>query len=370
MSVRRTPSGRWQVRVKDGRRDVASKTFDTKRSAQAWEAEQKAKLSGGAWVDPKAGRTPVREVIDEYLATRPGIVSSKTLLTEHLLLGKVTPALGRLPVSAVTREDVQTDLGVQALGLATSSVKRYRGILSALFTYSVARRLRETNPVSGTKLPSGAEGHERTEMAPYTLEELREVAAACMEQSPDGDITLFLGLTGLRWGEMAALRVKDVLEVPRRAIRVSRSAPTGHAIRETTKGGRDRFVPLVEDVWQIVARRMVGRAPDDLLFVNPSGRIWGGWNWKCGVSWAQHARGRRVHDLRHTAATLWLSSGVPPKTVQAWLGHSTATMTLDLYAHYLPASEADAGLRLMNERLAGGARGDRPAEQLTRRDAI
>lgn len=50
----------------------------------------------------------------------------------------------------------------------------------------------------------------------------------------------------------------------------------------------------------------------------------------------------RLHDLRHTHATLALAAGIHPKVVQERLGHSSVTMTLDLYSHAVPAMQADA----------------------------
>jgi len=59
----------------------------------------------------------------------------------------------------------------------------------------------------------------------------------------------------------------------------------------------------------------------------------------------------RVHDLRHTAASLWLAAGADPKVVQRVLGHATAAMTMDLYGHLV-----DAGL-WQAARLIGGTTG-------------
>jgi integrase len=61
-------------------------------------------------------------------------------------------------------------------------------------------------------------------------------------------------------------------------------------------------------------------------------------NWKRSVGWtaataAVGLRGFRVHDLRHTAASVWLAAGADPKEVQRVLGHATAAMTMDLYGH-------------------------------------
>jgi hypothetical protein len=59
----------------------------------------------------------------------------------------------------------------------------------------------------------------------------------------------------------------------------------------------------------------------------------------------------RVHDLRHTAASLWLAAGADPKVVQRVLGHATAAMTMDLYGHLVDASLWQAA------RLIGGTTG-------------
>jgi integrase len=62
----------------------------------------------------------------------------------------------------------------------------------------------------------------------------------------------------------------------------------------------------------------------------------------------------RVHDLRHTAASMWLASGADPKVVQRVLGHATAAMTMDLYGHMIDRNLWDTAQRL------GGATGARP----------
>jgi integrase len=66
-------------------------------------------------------------------------------------------------------------------------------------------------------------------------------------------------------------------------------------------------------------------------------------NWKRSVGWAAATagigrQGLRVHDLRHTAASVWLAAGADPKVVQRVLGHATAAMTMDLYGHLVDAN--------------------------------
>ena len=66
------------------------------------------------------------------------------------------------------------------------------------------------------------------------------------------------------------------------------------------------------------------------------------------------ALGRRIHDLRHTGACLWLATGVDPVTVQAWLGHASIATT-NIYLHHLGSSADRAGLERLNA--PGGAGG-------------
>jgi integrase len=91
----------------------------------------------------------------------------------------------------------------------------------------------------------------------------------------------------------------------------------------------------------------------DLLITSRSGARPHAAGFKRTTRWATTGRGRRLHDLRHTAACLRLANGVSISTVQAWLGHSSL-QTTQLYVHYLGDSADQAGLDVLNRR---GARG-------------
>ena len=104
-----------------------------------------------------------------------------------------------------------------------------------------------------------------------------------------------------------------------------------------------RTVPLVLDLVPIVDRWSAGKAPDAWLFEAPHGGPLRESNWKRPAGWSAAAaaaglRGFRVHDLRHTAASVWLAARADPKVVQRVLGHATASMTMDLYGHLVDAN--------------------------------
>lgn len=361
MSVTKTSTGRWRARLKSGREHVASKTFDRKTDAEAWVAAQKRALVLGEWVDPKAGRESVGSALERWRAAREGTVAGKTYKEEGYALNALPVAFRNRPLGSVRTADLEALYGQMLRSLARSSVSRFRNTISSFFSWAVREGLVGSNPVIASRVPRGTGTEERAEVYPFTVDELRELHThlrATILDTDAADIVLVLGLTGLRWGELSALRVRDVQMVPYPAFRVSRSRPDGQQVRTVTKGGSARTVPLPGEVVDVVAPLLVGRSPGAPLFPNEAGHMRLLSNWKRATHWARNNRGRRVHDLRHTAATFWLTSGVDPKTVQAWLGHSTATLTLDTYSHWLGTDADGAAIARVNS-ILGDARGTR-----------
>lgn len=118
------------------------------------------------------------------------------------------------------------------------------------------------------------------------------------------------------------------------------SGGRGELFVDSVKSGRARTVPLVAELVPIVERWAAGKEPGDWLFHAPRGGPLSEGNWKRAVGWAKataqiNVPTLRVHDLRHTAASIWLASGSDPKVVQTILGHASATMTMDLYGHLM-----------------------------------
>lgn len=95
-----------------------------------------------------------------------------------------------------------------------------------------------------------------------------------------------------------------------------------------------------------------GPRPGDAdLFPAPEGGYLHAQNWRRAVRWTTTGLGRRPHDLRHTAASLWIAAGVDIKTVSVWLGHSTAKLTLDTYGHLMGTGADRAALARVNKAL-------------------
>jgi integrase len=210
--------------------------------------------------------------------------------------------------------------------------------LRSILAFAVADVRVQRNVAAAVRKPTS--GRARREGQALTLDELRRLTAAC--KGPYRDVVLMLALAGLRWGELAGLQVGDRVSVPGPGLRLRRavlaSGGGGALYVDTLKNNRYRTVPLVVDLVPIVDRWSAGKMPDAWLFSAPGGGPLRESNWKRSVGWgaattAAELDGFRVHDLRHTAASLWLAAGADPKVVQRVLGHATASMTMDLYGH-------------------------------------
>ncbi|NNC13674.1 site-specific integrase [Planctomonas sp. JC2975] len=144
----------------------------------------------------------------------------------------------------------------------------------------------------------------------------------------------------MRWGETIGLRAKDIDLRTRRINVVVNAVEVGSYIEiGTPKTHKRRAVAFPEFLLPMLKDQVQGKAPDDLVFPGPNGfhmrrtRVSAG-----SKSWFKTALRQAelepmtLHDLRHTAASLAISSGANAKAVQRMLGHASAAMTLDTYA--------------------------------------
>jgi integrase len=146
-----------------------------------------------------------------------------------------------------------------------------------------------------------------------------------------------LAYAGLRWGEVAALRVHRV-DLARRRLEVDEANTEvgGHVVEGTTKNHERRSVPIPRFLADELAEHLVGKKPDDLVFTSPKGGVLRNTNFRSRFfdPAAEQAglAGLTPHELRHTAASLAVQAGANVKVVQQMLGHASAAMTLDVYA--------------------------------------
>jgi integrase len=340
------PSGamRYRARVKWQGRYVATRVFERKADAVTWEQDQRRRLRLGEWIDPRRGQVPLSAVAADWLGSRSSVKRRTRESDEAAWRNYIAPRFGNWPVASITAAEVSSWVGsLVARGLAPSTATRALATLRSVLAFAVADARVQQNVAAVVRKPTS--GRAQREGQVLTIDELLALTGAC--KSRYRDVVPVLALAGLRWGELAGLQVGDTVSVPGPGLRLRRavlgSSGGGSLYVDTLKNNRARTVPLVMHLVPIVGRWSEGKAPDAWLFAAPEGGPLRESNWKRSVGWATATaaigrRGFRVHDLRHTAASVWLGAGADPKVVQRVLGHATAAMTMDLYGHMMDAN--------------------------------
>lgn len=286
----------------------------------------------------------VAEAGKRYLVNREsyGLKRSTLMDYESYLRVHLAPFFGNRHLEEISVEDVESFIAAKRNeGKAVKSVANYLGLLHAIFSHAVRRDWCSRNTVALAEKPRTV--RRDPDIRFLSAEELEALLAATPDD-PLGRlerlIYLTAAMTGMRRGELLALRWQDV-DWENRLIRVRRNYTKGEF--GTPKSRRSsRSVPLADRVASALRRHFEGtRYKDDidLVFGRPnSGTVLDPSKLrKRFISAARRAglRPVRFHDLRHTFGTRMASAGAPLRAVQEWMGHSDYRTT-SLYADYAP----------------------------------
>lgn len=340
---------RYRVRYRDpDRRSVEKAGFRTKDEALTYLAEKTVEIKRGEYVDPRAAVVTVASLGREWLAHQSHLKPSSWRPLEIAWRVHVEPRWGKRRVGDIRHSQVQAWVAEIAREKGATTVLRAHGVLAGILDVAVKDRRISTNPARGVNLPRKV----RKARAYLTHEQVELLAS---ESGEHGTLVRFLAYTGLRWGEATALRVRH-LDMLRRRVAVEENAVTvGSAvIVGTPKTHNARSVPFPKFLTVELAAKCEGKTRDQLVFGNgvthqrpPDGRR----GWYVGAIRRAKVTDPTfptvtLHDLRHTAASLAISSGANVKAVQRMLGHASAAMTLDTYADLF-----DDDLDAVSERL-------------------
>lgn len=240
--------------------------------------------------------------------------------------------------------------GLHGKPLSLRTVRFCHAVLHKALADAVRLDLLVANPTDRATLPrydprTGSTG--RSEVRAWSAEEVRSFLAH-VEDHPRRDLWLVAIGTGLRRGELLGLRRRDV-DLGARVLSVRRalSVVGGIARLKAPKTSRTRTLRLDAPTTVALGRAMTGPCDPawELVFGDEAGAPLD----PMAITHEFRAMVRtapvpplRLHDLRHTHATLMLAAGVPVKVVSERLGHATIALTLDVYAHVLPAMDGDA----------------------------
>jgi integrase len=269
----------------------------------------------------------------------------------------IVPYIGRLKIHSVTGERLNALYAELAAhgsakgggGLAPATVRRAHVTLHRAFKDAVRWGYLDSNPCEAADPPK-LSAHLRPEMKTWTATELATFLAA-IKNDDWYPLYHLIAMTGLRRGEALGLRWCDVdLERRELAVRQTVIQLRDGIHLSTPKSNRSaRVVALDERTTSVLAGLRAGsERPNDLIF-NRAGKPLRPVTVTKRFAVLIREVGVpkiRLHDLRHTHATLALQAGVHPKIVSERLGHSTVAFTLDVYSHAIPHLQTEAASQI------------------------
>jgi integrase len=302
-----------------------------------------------------------RRYLDDLEA--PARKKATVTAVESVLRVWLAPYFGERDVRKITEQDVRELMGMMRNGsrpgerakgdrryghrVGPKSIRNYISTLSALLSYAEQRRWVATNVARRVKLPQKPESTEIRFLDPVGVRALADAAEGGPYQAMDRALYLTAAMTGLRQGELVALRWMDV-DWQASRIRVRQNYVLGEF--GTPKSRRStRSVPMADEVAGELDRlsKAAGKpAANALVFADPftAGplhKVAILRRYRRALKAAALDESRRFHDLRHTFGTRMAAAGVPMRTLQEWMGHRDIETT-QRYADYAPSAHEAA----------------------------
>jgi integrase len=368
-------STRWFVDFYDAQGSRDRKLFDNRREADAFRVEIEGQLRNNTF-RPDAAKITVAEAADLFLAhcetrmqrsermTRRNYQVYEGYVRNYICPDPVWHAekhakpshafryfdkgighktLAQLTVGTVTK--FRDDLRVAGLSVATT--RKILAMLQVMLGYAISLDLIAFNAAKDVEVIA-SRADETKQIVPPSKEVMRQL----IELADDTFRVqlVFAAATGVRAGELHALRWRHV-NFEKREVRIeTRVDPYGNEDVPKTKAGR-RVIPLGEGILAALkAWRQISAYPekDHLLFPNTVGGFLNHDDMvkrkflplfdKLAERWKKERINETLevfawHALRHFAISCWIDAGLPPKTVQTFAGHSSLQVTMDRYGH-------------------------------------
>lgn len=344
-SARNGRGKRWRARWVDDQGRERTESYARKVDAQGRIDAVSSDLHRGEYVDPRSGTQTFQTLAQRFAAGRA--VKQKTASGEKSLLdSRILPRWGTVQLAHIVESDIRTWLADIQKEVSSSRARQAFILYRQILDLAVADKALAKNPAAGVKAPRAKTSRDALFL---TVEQVHEVADA-MTRPSDAALTRFLAFTGLRWGEAVAVTV-DGLDFNRHIVHVRRtySEDGGKLITGTPKDHAARWVPFPAGLDTELRALISGRPGASDVFQTPAGGVLRSGNWTSRVlrpavvavntpAEGEDVRadliptGLRIHDLRHTAASIAIRAGANVKALQRMLGHESATMTLDVYA--------------------------------------
>ncbi|SCL67507.1 Site-specific recombinase XerD [Micromonospora citrea] len=339
-NVRRLPSGRYQARYvgPDGLERKAPHTFETERQAAKWLTVVESEIIKGEWTAPEAGEVKLDAYGRKWIAERKLQPRSRENY-EDLFRLHIRPHLGALALGAIKPQTIRTWRRTLLDGGTTEpqAVKAYSLLRAILNTAVKEDELIRQNPC---RIP----GYDRYHTPERPVATVAQVLALAERMPPRfSALVIVAAFSGLRWGELAALRRSDVdlaagtVRVPRKLAALRNGMEFGPPKSEAG----NRTVTLPAAARTALADHLteyVGEGSEALVFTGDKGAVLRSGNFRRAVGWAAALRaagmpeGFHFHDLRHTGNNLAAATGASTRDLMHRMGHASMRAAL-VYQH-------------------------------------
>ena len=256
----------------------------------------------------------------------------------------IFPYIGDYQISKITTFQIQrmyNDLrengrckciDLYGKGLSGNTARGIHMLLHEIMEYALKENMILKNPTNGATIPK----IESVELQVLNEKQLKKFMAAIQKDKDWKDFFYLEIMTGLRRGEICALRWTD-FDIVERKLYVNRSVSNNGMIGKTKTYYSERVIKLPYSVYQVLVDRKTS-SHSEWMFPQPNDHtkpITGeaALNRLKQILEAEGLPSIRFHDLRHTFATHAVSAGIDPKTLSSILGHSKASFSLDRYGH-------------------------------------
>ncbi len=358
-------SGEWWIFINHQGKRKAKKVGRSKKAAEnvAKQIEAKLTLGDAGLLDKEKDEEESVPSFSDYAGIWiktiiPATCKPSTVIGYQILLDNhVLPVFGKKPVADISRMMVKTFLMKKVdSGLAISTVSYMKSCISGVLNAAIDDEVLTVNPAQRLgKLFK--KRNTKDEIKPYTKEELSILLKAFQDFYPRHyPMVLTLARTGMRIGEVTALKWKDI-DFDNRLIHVQRTFSRDQ-LMETPKNGKDRLVDMSKQLSTVLydlkmdseASEAKGVNGSEWIFKNQVGSAIDIRNWRKRIFYKTIAKAGldkiRIHDLRHTYASLLIEAGESLAYIRDQLGHHSISFTVDIYGHLTPGGNKDAVDRL------------------------
>ncbi len=341
----------WWVFISHKSKRTSRKIGD-KRAAQVVASKIREQLSNGDFkIDDNKSVPTFKLFADGFMETYSKLNHKDSTRDSYrdVLRIHINPVFGDKRLDEIERKDIkQFVVSKQTEGLSASTARLILSYFSAILAEAVDDELIPVNPATGVRKVIGK--NDAHEIKPLTADELNHLLEIVSEHFPKHyALFLLLARTGLRIGEALSLHWRDI-DFHDRFIEVKRSVARGRV--STPKSRKSRRVDMSPQLTETLLIHQteskkkglhLGIGELDLVFTNESGRIIDVNNWRPRVfNKALKKAGMRrirIHDIRHSYATIRIQAGHNIADVSNQLGHHSIKFTMDVYYHWIPGKQ-------------------------------